>query len=75
MPDGRLAIGTRCGELFLVSGAFAENPRPEFSLFASGLDEVMGSPIATVRSRSHSKPKSRESAIPTMMVAPMILQP
>ncbi len=42
MPDSRLAIGTRRGDLYLVSGAFDENPQPKFSLFASGLDELMG---------------------------------
>jgi hypothetical protein len=42
MPDGRLAIGTRRGDIFLVSGAFDENPRTDFFRFASGLDEVLG---------------------------------
>lgn len=42
MPDGQLAIGTRRGEILLVDGAFAENPRPKFHRFASGLDEVFG---------------------------------
>ncbi len=42
MPDGRLAIGTRRGEIYLVRGAFDENPRTEFTRYAAGLDEVTG---------------------------------
>ena len=42
MPDNRLAIGTRRGEIYLVDGAFDKNPRTTFSRYASGLDEVMG---------------------------------
>ncbi|MEO2013775.1 MAG: hypothetical protein ABGZ53_05335 [Fuerstiella sp.] len=42
MPDNRLAIGTRRGDIFLVKGAFDEHPRPTFKRFASGLDELFG---------------------------------
>lgn len=42
MPDGRLAVGTRRGDIFLVTGAFDENPVPKFHRFASGLDEIFG---------------------------------
>ncbi len=42
LPDGRLAIGTRRGDIYLVSGAFDENPRPRYERFAAGLDEVFG---------------------------------
>ena len=42
LPDGRLAIGTRRGEIWLVDGAFEEHPAPTFHAFASGLDEVLG---------------------------------
>ncbi len=42
LPDGRLAIGTRRGEILLVTGAFDEHPRPRVETFASGLDEVLG---------------------------------
>jgi hypothetical protein len=42
LPDNRLAIGTRRGNIFLVDGAFDENPQPQFKRFASGLDEVTG---------------------------------
>ncbi|MAG93151.1 MAG: hypothetical protein CMJ48_05315 [Planctomycetaceae bacterium] len=42
MPDNRLAIGTRRGDIYFVSGAFDENPQPRFDRYASGLDEVFG---------------------------------
>ncbi|MGI9474595.1 MAG: DUF7133 domain-containing protein [Rubripirellula sp.] len=42
MPDNRLAVGTRRGDIFLVEGAFDKNPKLTFERFASGLDEVMG---------------------------------
>lgn len=42
LPDGRLAIGTRRGEILLVSGAFAPVPQPVVHTFARGLDEVLG---------------------------------
>lgn len=42
LPDNRLAIGTRRGNIHLVNGVFNENPQPKFQTFASGLDEVMG---------------------------------
>ena len=42
MPDGRLAVGTRRGDILLVTGAFDKNPRPTFKRFASGLDELFG---------------------------------
>ncbi len=42
LPDGRLAVGTRRGELLLVSGAFDERPAPRVQTFATGLDEVLG---------------------------------
>jgi len=42
MPDQRLAIGTRRGDIYLVSGAFDKNPRTRFQRFAAGLDEVFG---------------------------------
>jgi hypothetical protein len=42
LPDNRLAIGTRRGNIFLVDGAFDDNPQPQFKRFASGLDEVTG---------------------------------
>ncbi|MCA9173606.1 MAG: hypothetical protein KDB14_03890 [Planctomycetales bacterium] len=42
LPDERLAIGTRRGEIFFVDGAFDENPQPKYRRYAAGLDEVMG---------------------------------
>ncbi len=42
LPDKRLAIGTRRGDIYLVSGAFEDNPQTEFHRYAAGLDEVMG---------------------------------
>lgn len=42
LPDGRLAVGTRRGEILLVSGMMDEHPRPTVHRFASGLDEVLG---------------------------------
>lgn len=42
LPENRLAIGTRRGDLLLVDGAFDKYPQPKFTRYASGLDEVMG---------------------------------
>ncbi|MCB9877844.1 MAG: hypothetical protein H6835_09605 [Planctomycetes bacterium] len=42
LSNGRLAIGTRRGEILIVSGAFDALPRPEIQRFAEGLDEVLG---------------------------------
>ncbi|MGI9244332.1 MAG: DUF7133 domain-containing protein [Verrucomicrobiales bacterium] len=42
LPDGRLAVGTRRGDVYFVSGAFDTPPAPKFELFASGQDEIFG---------------------------------
>jgi glucose/arabinose dehydrogenase len=43
LPDGRLAVGTRRGEIYLVSGAWADPPKDlKFSRFAFGLHEILG---------------------------------
>ena len=42
MPDNRLAIGSRRGDIFLVEGVFDKYPQPKFKKYASGLDEVFG---------------------------------
>lgn len=42
LPDGRLAIGTRRGEILLFTGVTDEIPQPRVQRFASGLDEVLG---------------------------------
>lgn len=44
LPDGRLAVGTRRGEIYFVSHALGDvekNP-PQFVRFASGLHEILG---------------------------------
>jgi hypothetical protein len=40
LPDGRLAVGTRRGDIYFVKGAFETPPQPQFHLFASGQDEI-----------------------------------
>jgi hypothetical protein len=40
LPDGRLAVGTRRGDIYFVKGALESPPQPEFYLFASGQDEI-----------------------------------
>ena len=40
LPDGRLAVGTRRGDIYFIKGAFETPPRPEYHLFASGQDEL-----------------------------------
>lgn len=40
LPDGRLAVGTRRGDIYFVKGAFTSPPQPEFQLFATGQDEI-----------------------------------
>lgn len=43
LPEGKLALGTRRGEIWTVSGASSNDPGAvEFKLFASGQHEVMG---------------------------------
>ena len=40
LPDGRLAVGTRRGDIYFVKGAFDTPPKPEYHLFAGGQDEI-----------------------------------
>lgn len=40
LPDGRLAVGTRRGDIYFIKGAFETPPNPEYHLFASGQDEI-----------------------------------
>jgi hypothetical protein len=40
LPDGRLAVGTRRGDIYFIKGAFDSPPAPEYQLFASGQDEI-----------------------------------
>ncbi len=43
LPDGKMALGTRRGEIWLVSGAASSDPSAvQYQLFASGLHEVLG---------------------------------
>lgn len=42
LPDGRMAVGSRRGDIYLVSGIDAAKPNPSFKLFATGLDEIFG---------------------------------
>lgn len=42
LPDQRLAVGTRHGEIFIIDGIDAPKPNPKFHRFASGLDEIFG---------------------------------
>ena len=42
LPDGRLAVGTRRGDVYFISGAFDKDPQPTYELFASGQDEIFG---------------------------------
>ena len=42
LPDGRLAVGTRKGDVYFVDGAFEVPPAPSYHLFASGQDEIFG---------------------------------
>ena len=40
LPDGRLAVSTRRGDIYFIKGAFDSPPQPEYQLFASGQDEI-----------------------------------
>lgn len=42
LPDSRLAVGTRHGEIFLLEDIDAPKAIPSFHRFASGLDEIFG---------------------------------
>ncbi len=42
LPDKRLAVGTRYGEIYIIDGADEKKPNPKYHLFATGLDEIFG---------------------------------
>ena len=42
LPDGRLAVGTRRGDIYFMEGLEGARPEPSFHLFATGLDEIFG---------------------------------
>ena len=42
LPDERVAVGTRRGEIYFIDGLDAPKPQPVFQRFAEGLDEIFG---------------------------------
>lgn len=42
LPDGRIAVGTRHGEIYILGGIDEKRPTPSYHLFATGLDEIFG---------------------------------
>lgn len=42
LPDKRVAVGTRYGEIYFLSGVDTPKPNPSYHLFATGLDEIFG---------------------------------
>ncbi|MBA4190217.1 MAG: hypothetical protein C0467_19705 [Planctomycetaceae bacterium] len=42
LPDGRMAVGTRHGEIYILSGIDEKRPTPTYHLYATGLDEIFG---------------------------------
>jgi glucose/arabinose dehydrogenase len=43
LPDGKLAVATRRGEIYLIDAPLAANPdEANFKLFASGMHEILG---------------------------------
>lgn len=42
LPDNRIVVGTRHGDIYFIDGVDAEKPNPKYHLFASGLDEIFG---------------------------------
>jgi glucose/arabinose dehydrogenase len=43
MPDGKVAVSSRRGEIWMIDNAYADDPaRAKFSRFAHGLHEVLG---------------------------------
>ena len=42
LPDQRMAVGTRHGEIYLIDGVDAAKPTPSFHRFATGMDEIFG---------------------------------
>ena len=42
LPDRRVAVGTRHGEIYLIDGIDQPKPIPTFHRFATGLDEIFG---------------------------------
>lgn len=42
LPDGRIVIGTRRGEIYFATGLESTPPAPQWKLFATGLTEIFG---------------------------------
>ena len=43
LPDGRIALSTRRGEIWIINNAYRESDnRPQYKLFASGMHELLG---------------------------------
>ena len=42
LPDHRIAVGTRHGEIYIINSIDAKKPNPSFHLYATGLDEIFG---------------------------------
>ena len=42
LPDGRMAVATRRGDVYLIENPNGVNGEPKFTLFASGLHEALG---------------------------------
>lgn len=42
VPERRLLVATRRGDIWWVDGAYDENPTPRYTLFATGLHEILG---------------------------------
>ena len=43
MPDGKMAVGTRRGEIWMIENPYAKDPEDaKFTRFAHGLHEVLG---------------------------------
>jgi glucose/arabinose dehydrogenase len=43
MPDGKVAVGTRRGEIWMIDNAYADDPKQaKFTRFAHGMHEILG---------------------------------
>jgi hypothetical protein len=42
LPDGRLVVGTRRGEIYFATGCDSTPPAPHWKLYATGLTEILG---------------------------------
>lgn len=42
LPDDRIAVGTRRGDIYLIKGVDEKKPQPSYQMFATGLDEIFG---------------------------------